>query len=162
MKHLIIKIFTVLATGAMLLTTAVGCEKEKTETPNTPQEQNVLKGTKWDGAYGRQGEWPWTDDNGEEHICHWRKSYFVKIDFATDSNVSYSIRIYESNDGPYGDGSPHLYGDYTYHSTYTFAGDTGHFYGGGDDSYNNAAIRLVNTDSIEIETTYGWKGFSKE
>lgn len=67
----------------------------------------------------------------------------------------------KDNDGPYGNGGPELHGDYTYHSTYTFAGDTGHFYGGGDDSYNNAAIRLVNTDSIEIETTYGWKGFSR-
>ena len=137
-----------------------GCEKEETGTQNAPQDQNVLKGTKWKGRCHRNGESPCTYDDGEEYILHWWERYFIDIDFETDSNTCYTIDIWGGDDGPYCYG-PQWYGKYTYHSSYAFSGDTGRFYSNVHSELSLSAIRLVNPDSIEIESNHGWIGFSK-
>ena len=48
-----------------------GCEKEETGTQNAPQDQNVLKGTKWKGNYRQQGVSRHPYYNGEVLTLHW-------------------------------------------------------------------------------------------
>ena len=86
--------------------------------------------------------------------------YFIDIDFETDSNACYTYDIWGEDDGPCSNGIL-PYGKYTYHSPYAFSGDTGRFYGNVHSELSLSAIRLVNPDSIEIESNHGWIGFSK-
>ena len=144
---------------AIAATTMVSCERESVEPRDNQQETNALRSSHWKGSFGRQGENTYTDDNGEEQVYHWGRAYFVKISFADDSTADYSVRVYESNDGPYGDGMPHLTADSKYQATYSFAGDTGCFYGS-DDIFKDAAMRLVGVDSLEINSRHGWIGFT--
>ncbi|MBQ7712148.1 MAG: hypothetical protein IJT39_10050, partial [Bacteroidales bacterium] len=109
MQHHIIKSLSALALGAMLLTVAVGCEKENNNEPagttDTVPQQPVdepfsLSGTAWITVID---EW-WTSSMHVVDTSIWR--------FMTDSTGTiYEHRIYNGDDP---------YGGNTYPMTYTF------------------------------------------